>query len=95
MVGRNSLTFSLSTGELYGLEKFWAFRKYYRDWTSIASHSIDAWLVAKLNEYKTIDDFRLDVRNCLFDYLLHPVICSSLMIFLINYTRRTPLLNEK
>lgn len=47
-------------GELYGLEKFWAFRKYYKDWPSVASH-VSPFLSAKLNEYKTIDDFRLDV----------------------------------
>ena len=66
MVGRNSLTpvsiflFYLP-GELYGLEKFWAFRKYYKDWPAVQSH-VDPFLSAKLNEYKTVDDFRLDVR---------------------------------
>ncbi|XP_064481345.1 la-related protein 1B-like isoform X2 [Ornithodoros turicata] len=44
-------------GQLYGLEKFWAFRKYYKH-----SHSypVDAVLDAKLKQYKSIDDFRID-----------------------------------
>lgn len=65
MVGRNSLTISILyifSGELYGLEKFWAFRKYYKDWPAVQSH-VDPFLSAKLNEYKTIDDFRLDVSS--------------------------------
>ncbi|EEC03195.1 lupus La ribonucleoprotein, putative, partial [Ixodes scapularis] len=43
--------------QLYGLEKFWAFRKYYR-----LSHQcpVDPALEAKLQPYRSIDDFRID-----------------------------------
>lgn len=69
MVGRNLLTelnlillffHYFYTGELYGLEKFWAFSKYYKQWSSL---TVDPFLLKKLDEYKTIDDFRLDVNN--------------------------------
>ncbi|XP_017487052.1 PREDICTED: la-related protein 1-like [Rhagoletis zephyria] len=46
-------------GQLYGLEKFWAFRKYYKNWSNIQQH-VDADLLAKINKYRTVDDFRLD-----------------------------------
>ncbi|XP_042145793.1 la-related protein 1B isoform X3 [Ixodes scapularis] len=47
-------------GQLYGLEKFWAFRKYYR-----LSHQcpVDPALEAKLQPYRSIDDFRIDVAD--------------------------------
>ncbi|CAN7939115.1 unnamed protein product, partial [Ixodes hexagonus] len=47
-------------GQLYGLEKFWAFRKYYR-----LSHQcpVDPALEAKLQPYRSIDDFRIDVSD--------------------------------
>lgn len=51
-------------GELYGLEKFWAFRKYYKNWCSIES-LVDPFLLQKLDNYKSVDDFRLDVC-CVF-----------------------------
>lgn len=47
-------------GELYGLEKFWAFRKYYKKWQSLVP-KVDPFLLAKLDGYRTVDDFRLDV----------------------------------
>ena len=43
-------------GELYGLEKLWAFRKYYKNG---AAFEIKDELMDKLDQYKTIDDFRL------------------------------------
>lgn len=49
----------INFGELYGLEKFWAFRKYYKDWSSVQSH-VDPFLLARIGDYKTVDDFRLD-----------------------------------
>lgn len=58
MVGRNSLILFFHTflGQLYGLEKFWAFRKYYKNWSNIQQH-VDADLLAKINKYRTVDDF--------------------------------------
>lgn len=52
----------VEAGELYGLEKFWAFRKYYPNWPSIESH-VDPFLLTKLDDYKSIDDFRLDCET--------------------------------
>lgn len=68
MVGRNLLTFFFfcNLGELYGLEKFWAFRQYYKNWCSIVSH-VDPFLLKKLDEFKCVDDFRLDVC-CFFQF---------------------------
>uniref|UniRef100_A0A1E1XGA8 La-related protein 1 n=1 Tax=Amblyomma aureolatum TaxID=187763 RepID=A0A1E1XGA8_9ACAR len=47
-------------GQLYGLEKFWAFRKYYR-----LSHQcpVDPRLETRLQGYRSIDDFRIDVER--------------------------------
>ena len=47
-------------GELYGLEKFWAFRKYYKHSRSL---EISDELRKKLDKYTTVDDFRLDVSD--------------------------------
>ena len=58
------------TGELYGLEKFWAFRKYYKDWSVVESH-VDPFLSRKITEYKTVDDFRLDVSDFSDDTLFY------------------------
>jgi len=55
------------SGELYGLEKFWAFRKYYKNTTSL---EIKPFLREKLDDYKTIDDFRLDVNYLAFYNLI-------------------------
>lgn len=63
LVGRNShIIFFYFTGQLYGLEKFWAFRKYYKNWPAIKEH-VDPFLLTKISEYKTVDDFRLDVSG--------------------------------
>ncbi|KAH7645645.1 la-related protein 1-like protein [Dermatophagoides farinae] len=52
----------VDAGELYGLEKFWAFRKYYKNWCSIES-LVDPFLLQKLDNYKSVDDFRLDAET--------------------------------
>ncbi|KAH9413252.1 La ribonucleoprotein domain member 1B [Dermatophagoides pteronyssinus] len=52
----------VNAGELYGLEKFWAFRQYYKNWCSIVSH-VDPFLLKKLDEFKCVDDFRLDAET--------------------------------
>lgn len=45
-------------GELYGLEKFWAFLKFYKHSRRLEVHP---FLKKKLAEYKNLDDFKFDV----------------------------------
>lgn len=47
-------------GQLYGLEKFWAFLKYSR----IKGQVIDPKLQEHLRKFKRIDDFRVEVCVC-------------------------------
>lgn len=47
----------LCIGQLYGLEKFWAFLKYSR----IKGQVIDPKLQQHLRKFKSIDDFRVEV----------------------------------
>lgn len=42
--------------QLYGLEKFWAFMKYYKKASSL---QVDPELQQYLDKYKTIEDFRV------------------------------------
>lgn len=44
------------TGQLYGLEKFWAFLKYYKNGPKL---SVDPKLREYLDRFKTIEDFRV------------------------------------
>ena len=44
------------TGQLYGLEKFWAFLKYYKNGKKL---SVDPKLQEYLSKFKTIEDFRV------------------------------------
>ncbi|RWS10778.1 la-related protein 1-like protein [Dinothrombium tinctorium] len=53
----------LILGELYGLEKFWAFLKYCKHSQHLRIHQ---FLTEKLSQFKTIDDFRVDVSKLLF-----------------------------
>ena len=46
------------TGQLYGLEKFWAFIKYFKGASKLA---IRDDLKAKLDKYKSIEDFRVEM----------------------------------
>lgn len=56
-------------GELYGLEKFWAFLKYYKHSRCL---DVDPYLKEHLANYKKLDDFVVDVRNFfLFFHVLH------------------------
>lgn len=48
------------SGQLYGLEKFWAFLKY----SQVKNQPIDPKLQEHLNKFKTVDDFRV-VVSCL------------------------------
>ncbi|XP_055625106.1 la-related protein 1 [Toxorhynchites rutilus septentrionalis] len=43
-------------GQLYGLEKFWAFRKYYKNASKL---SVSPKLKEYLDQFKSIDDFRV------------------------------------
>lgn len=45
-------------GELYGLEKFWAFLKFYKHSRRLEVHP---FLKKRLAEYKNLDDFKFDV----------------------------------
>jgi len=50
------LLFVSATGQLYGLEKFWAFLKYSR-----RNVSVDPKLRQWLAKYQRLEDFRVDV----------------------------------
>ena len=47
-----------SDGHLYGLEKFWAFLKYYKKANLL---DVDEKLKRQLAKYKKFDDFAVDV----------------------------------
>ena len=47
----------VTVGQLYGLEKFWAFLKYYKG----KPVTVGADLNEKLLQYRTLDDFRREV----------------------------------
>lgn len=47
---------SACTGQLYGIEKYWAFLKYYK---SAKQLSVDARLKELLAGFKTVEDFRV------------------------------------
>ena len=44
-------------GQLYGLEKFWAFLRY-SPWKMDVNPKLRSWL----SKYKTLEDFRTEVR---------------------------------
>jgi la-related protein 1 len=48
----------VARGQLYGLEKFWAFLKYYKHSRRL---EVDPLLKAELANYKKLDDFTIDV----------------------------------
>lgn len=49
----------VSSGQLYGLEKFWAFLKY----SKAKSLEIDPKLQIYLSKFKRLEDFRIDVSG--------------------------------
>lgn len=49
----------LSSGQLYGLEKFWAFLKY----SKAKTLEIDPKLQIYLSKFKRLEDFRIDVSG--------------------------------
>lgn len=50
----------LFSGQLYGLEKFWAYLKYSKTKTL----EIDPKLQEYLSKFKRLEDFRIDVSIC-------------------------------
>lgn len=48
-----------TTGQLYGLEKFWAFLKY----SKAKNMDIDPKLQEYLSKFKRLEDFRVDVST--------------------------------
>lgn len=48
--------FLFYAGQLYGLEKFWAFMKYYKNAGKL---TVDSCLQGYLSKFKTIEDFRV------------------------------------
>ena len=53
---------SFPTGQLYGLEKFWAFLKY----SKAKNLDIDPKLQEYLGKFRRLEDFRVDVSKSLF-----------------------------
>lgn len=51
--------FFASAGQLYGLEKFWAFLKY----SKAKALDIDPKLQGCLGKFKRLEDFRIDVSQ--------------------------------
>ena len=50
----------MENGQLYGLEKFWAFLKYCKQAKKLG---VDQKIQLKLEKYKTIEDFRVEMVN--------------------------------
>ena len=78
-------------GQLYGLEKFWAFTKYYKHAEEL---HVQPQLKAKLEPFNTIEDFKVlytvsigffsgasakrEPVICIHFFALSPTVCSSL-----------------
>lgn len=56
-------------GQLYGLEKFWAFLKY----SKIKNQPIDPKLQEHLSQFKNLEDFRVVVSGYKFERMLHVI----------------------
>ena len=54
-------------GQLYGLEKFWAFLKYYRNSSNL---DVQDRLNERLSKYKSIEDFRVEMVSKIMIFLL-------------------------
>lgn len=53
----------VDANQLYGLEKFWAFLKYYKKSSTL---QVIEKLKEKLEKYKTIEDFRVEMVTSKF-----------------------------
>lgn len=69
---------SLLLGQLYGLEKFWAYLKYSQSKTQ----SVDPKLQEYLCSFKRLEDFRVDVS---FKSLSLFIICSFYYLNILSY----------
>lgn len=69
---------SLLLGQLYGLEKFWAYLKYSQSKTQ----SVDPKLQEYLCSFKRLEDFRVDVSFKSFSLF---IICSFYYFYILSY----------
>ena len=74
------------SGQLYGLEKFWAFLKYSR-----RDVDLDPKLSQWLSKYQRLEDFRVDVS---LNYLAKTVLCVDLTHFIVFSRRKTKLVTR-
>lgn len=56
----------LTSGQLYGLEKFWAFLKY----SKAKNLEIEPKLQEYLGKFKRLEDFRIDVSNIFCGFIM-------------------------
>lgn len=75
----------VQSGQLYGLEKFWAFLKYYKNAGNL---QVKDDLKQRLAKYKSIEDFRVEmVCNVFFKtWLDKENICLGLFVLAGDYT---------
>lgn len=57
----------LTSGQLYGLEKFWAFLKY----SKAKNLEIEPKLQEYLGKFKRLEDFRIDVSNIFCAFIMY------------------------
>lgn len=71
-----------SIGQLYGLEKFWAFLKYYKNSDQL---NVDPKLQEYLSKFKNIEDFRVvEVSIIVKTNSYLPLIIVFLLAFIIE-----------
>lgn len=82
----------VASNQLYGLEKFWAFLKYYKNADSL---TVCDELKEKLEKYKTIEDFRVErVSDEIEKFFFVSVskVTDFFLVFIIYETKvKTPL----
>lgn len=79
-------------GQLYGLEKFWAFLKY----SKIKNQPIDPKLQEHLSQFKNLEDFRVVVSVCWLQ-VWKDASCylHTRVLFTCNFYRAKWIINEK
>lgn len=77
----------ISLGQLYGLEKFWAFLKY----SKAKNLEIDPKLQGYLSKFKRLEDFRVDVSMMVASLLLGFELFSLSFQVISRCGRKTPL----
>lgn len=73
--------YNIVTGQLYGLEKFWAFLKYSRKHVDV-----DPKLKQWLSKYKRLEDFRVDVSGVTLRLSLLVVFNNELIWLLLTFS---------